>query len=131
LAVVFLVDISKGDFTGLAHKVLDILPAHAMSEIFDNQTVLGSLWGAESAIVSVLAAISSITTSKLDNESLSHKLFSVEVVDSILGISVIAKLNKAESVFEGDLTESAVAFEEGFDITVGGISGETTQVHTG
>lgn len=61
---------------------------------------------------------------------LSHKLFSMEVVDSILGIPVIAKLDKAESVLEGDLTESAVAFEEGFDITVGGISGETTQVHT-
>ena len=62
---------------------------------------------------------------------LAHELLAVEVIDGIFGISRIAEFDKAESVLEGDLTESAVALEEGFDITVGGISGETAQVHTG
>jgi len=112
LAVVVLANIGKGNLAGLAHKVLDILPAHAMSEIFDNQAVLGSLWGAESAIVSIFTAISSVATGKLDNESLAHELLAVEVIDGIFGISGIAELDKAESVLEGDLAESAVAFEE-------------------
>lgn len=52
-------------------------------------------------------------------------------MNSIIGIFRVAELDETKAVLEGNLTKAAVVFEEAFDITVRGVSGKMSQVHTG
>lgn len=54
----------------------------------------------------------------------------MKVMDDVVGISRVVKVDKAKAVLDGDLTYVAIVLEESLDVSVGGISREMAQVNT-
>lgn len=61
---------------------------------------------------------------------LAQEVFAMKVMDDVVSISRVVKVDKAKAVLDGDLAYVAIVLEESLDVSVGGISREMAQVNT-
>lgn len=69
----------------------------------------------------------------LDNAaqlSFSHHRLSVEIVASVLGVSLVFKLDERESKLDGNITDFAVSIEKSLNISFASSIRNTTQINT-
>jgi len=66
----------------------------------------------------------------LNRQYFSHELLPVEVVDSILGVSVIVEVDESKLVLDRNIIDFSVFFQEIFDIFLPGPVANTAEVDT-
>jgi len=145
------VGVSIGHLSSLAHVVLQVLPADPGGEILNDQSVLRAggrsiLVGPVGSAAITVAVTASVTTastttsaaiasggssSVLDDDALTAHFLAVQLVDSIISIPVVVKLNESITVLQQDLPDSAVAFEESFNVSFATLVWQATNVNSG
>jgi len=115
------VGVSVIDFSSLPHVVFQILPGNARGKILDNQTIVGprrcssSLRrsAAESTITvaistAIAAASASRAPSVFDHDPVTVEAAAVELINGVLSVARIVKLNEAVALFDHNVANSAV-----------------------
>lgn len=123
--------VSVIDFSSLPHVVFQILPGNARGKILDNQTIVGprrcssSLRrsAAESTITvaistAITAASASRAPSVFDHDPVTVEAAAVELINGVFSVARIVKLNEAVALFDHNVTNSAVTFEEPLQVSL-------------
>jgi hypothetical protein len=133
IAVGFRVDDIKAGLTG---KVFQILPAGIIGKSSDLHSMRRAA-GPGSTVALMVVAAASFTVAraagKLDSETLTHKIGSMESWDDITGIHGILVLDETKPIHELDLCDltGAMGCKVSLDIGLGSIFGQVAQVKTG
>lgn len=61
---------------------------------------------------------------------LAQEISAMKVMDDVVGIPRVVKVDKAKAVLDGNFAYVAIVLEESLDVSVGGISREMAQVYT-
>merc|ERR1719245_1262860 len=102
---------------------MDTLPADSGAQVLHSHFVVGSLrrsilvqpWSSGVSSPerrSSSVPVSSRSFSMFNTDSLTQEFLSIELVDCIISISVIIKLNKSKTFFDEEIIGFAVALEE-------------------
>lgn len=127
-----LVCIRVRDVAGLAHEVLQVLPAHAAAQVLDKQLIVRARWRPEATRAAlVIGGSSSHAPSQLDRDSLAHQLLAIELAHGILGVAIVVEVDKTEAVLEHDVLDAAVAAKEALHVAFSNIVVEPAHEHPG
>lgn len=110
--------ISIGYIANLPHAILQVLPADAAAQVFDDYSVVCPCgWP-----ISVSATVgpsapwrrgpAGSSMRQLDHHPFAIQFSAVQLVHGVIGVAVVIKLNKSESIFKQDFTDLSETPEE-------------------
>jgi len=127
------VGVSVIDFSSLPHVVFQILPGNARGKILDDQTIVGprrcssslrrsaaksTVAVAISAAIAAAAASASRAPGVFDHDPVTVEAAAVELINGVFGVARIVKLNEAVALFDHNVANSAVTFEEPLQVSL-------------
>jgi len=62
---------------------------------------------------------------------LAHQFFSIQLVNGIIGVSVVIELHKSKAVLHQDLSDPSISFEELLDVSFPDIVRQSPHIYSG
>jgi len=134
--VTLVVNIRVGDLAGRAEVILQVLPRSFRGYILDDDAVLGPGARRVSSAAPVSESATARATSaarvlgKLNADTTSFKVLSVEIVNGVIGIPVIVELDESVAVLDHDVLNSAVALKKLLDVSLAYVVGNVPDVNS-
>lgn len=129
--------ISIGDIANLPHAILQVLPADAAAQVFDDYSVVCPCgWP-----ISVSATVgprapwrrgpAGSSVRQLDHHPFAIQFSAVQLVHGVIGVAVVIKLHKSETVFKQDFTDLSETPEEPLQVAFSDAIAEVANVDPG
>lgn len=130
--------ISIGYIAHLPHAILQVLPADAAAQVFDDYSVVcpcGWPIPVGAAIVGPRASWrrgpAGSSVRQLDHHPFAIQLSAVQLVHGVIGVAVVIKLHKSESIFKQDFTDLSKTTEEPLQVAFPDAIAEVANVDPG